>query len=396
MKTRNQRNQDYYIALVEKMGDEIKSTSEVYELIEKTDAEFGLNCPKNLLSVVMSRFCDLLGGTLAIVDDTDTKRRGRGTPKLYQVNVGAAIERIRSMKATKVVKKETKEKVRETIDLKSTLEHLYKQLEIAYDAESRTITLSQARIKFLKSIHIETVIFADWSQEKKNILRFVNSGELKRSMLTLDSMYKEKFGSDLGACTKFNIVKVTTREKASELSEVDEKYILWIVMKVLSGERYSVEVTSLLKILREQIGVSIDRHTLVDLCKSVEGLSLSMDKQKVSFKLEAKVEELLRTYSPENYKTKVYARIGMKPEEVLQYFPEAVLASKISENDGIYEITVDRTFKSRAALLRLYRTFRGTDMIFGSEDIVNYLKVQLAKADGLYKHDSFLYKLETM
>ena len=389
------RNQDYYISLVEKMGDEIKSTSEVYTLIEKTDAEFGLSCPKNLLSCVMSRFCDILDGALTIVEDTDTKRRGRGVPMLYQVNnVGAAIEKIKSMKATKTVKKE--KKVKENVDLKSTLEHLYKQLEVAYDAESRTITLSQPRMKLLKTNHIETVIFADWSQEKKNILRFMNSGDIKKSMLTLDSMYKEKFGSDLGACTKFNIVKVTTREKTSELSEVDEKYILWIVMKVISKERNLVEVTSLLKILREQIGVSIDRHTLIDLCKSIESLSISMDKQKIGFGIGAKIDELLRTYSPENYKRKIYARIGMRPEEVIQYFPEAIQASKISENDGIYEITVDRTFKSRATLLKLYRTFRGTDMIFGSEDIVDYLKIQMAKADGLYKHDSFLYKLETM
>ena len=35
-------------------------------------------------------------------------------------------------------------------------------------------------------------------------------------------------------------------------------------------------------------------------------------------------------------------------------------------------------------------------MILGSEDLVDYLNVQIAKADGLYKNDSFLYKLETM
>ena len=403
MKTK--RNQEYFRTLVGKIGEDIKSTSEVYELIGETDAEFGLSCPKNLLSVVMTKFCDILGDSISIVDDTDVRRRGRGVPKLYQINVDAALARIDSMPkheeaAPKSIARQAKKPKEEKIfDHKQLCEDLYDKLERAYDLEDQTIYFKQSTMKRLMESRMDTVIFADWSAAKKDgVLVFRSRKDLKNSIISLDSLVKDKYEKDLGACAKFNIVKVTRRDAAvsKELTKLDQDYITYIIMKLILHEKHALDISVISKVLREHFGISMDRLTIIDLVKTVESLSISQDKQSIAFKDRNEVENAIRNYSPENNKEKIYARISMSLNEVLSYVPCANLVSKISESDGIYEIEIDRSFTSRARLLKLYRTFRGTDMILGSEDLVDYLNVQIAKADGLYKNDSFLYKLETM
>ena len=307
---KQKRNQEYYVTLVDKIGSDIKTTDQIYVLIQETDAEFGFNCPKNLLSQVMTRFCDLLGDTITSMDDTETKRRGRGNPKLYQVNVEAAKEIIRSSKVPQKKEKELKPVEGKPVgkillDQKTLYTQLYQQLDVAYDAGSFVVTLTPTRMRLLDKYHAETMVYADWTQKHKNILRFRAQVDIKNSMISLDSYVKETFGIDLGACTKFNIVKVASREM--RVSEVDEKFILYIVMKLIQKEKKSVDTTFILKVLREHFGFTMDRQSLVSIAKEEKQLSVSLDKQAIGVVSIDSLEKLIQAYSPENYKEVVFA-----------------------------------------------------------------------------------------
>ena len=70
------------------------------------------------------------------------------------------------------------------------------------------------------------------------------------------------------------------------------------------------------------------------------------------------------------------------------------LSSPISNSDNIYELKINRTRHSLHNLLRLYKTFRGTDMIFGEEDLKGELDREIINSEVAYKKADSLYQIE--
>ena len=314
------RNQDYYASIVSKMGGSIWSTNEIYKLIEETDTEFGFKTPKNLLSCYTEKLCGLLGENISVVDDTTVKRRGRGgCSKLFQINdLSAAMAMLKNQQTLPVAEKAkvvVKTRGKRVVDLETLLRQLYKQLEVAYETNDFVIKLTPAEMKCLLQNHIESILFADWSRKKKNIISFGGQRDVKNNMLSLDSYMKEKFNVDLGACTKFNVVKVTTRERKA-LTKEDEDQILYVIGKLLCHEKRPIDIFAIIRTLREHLGISIDRQDLANLVKSEELLSVSQDKTTVGSKTNADMEIIFQKYSPKKHKERIFVRLGMTLEEV--------------------------------------------------------------------------------
>lgn len=432
-KTKRVSNKRYMTRFVEGMNGGILKTAEVYDLLTKLDAEFGYS-RKGWYSPVLREVVESLGDSVTVEYDPTTKRRGRGKSMLYCVDSAKALKIINAledMAATTKEKDVAKDEIkddeirvikpavsrpvkkrrgvhgaavssvasagfmahqRKKRKEKEVIVNLYTALETAYDKNQYVVKVDpkEMDILLLKK-GLDNVISGDWNKSISSIV-FKSKDQIKRDLVTLDSYIEEKYGERMGACDKFHLTK-----KVSSPDKKEEDALMLVAFttyKILSRTSGPVEIPSLLKTFRDRLGISKNRGEFLDIVKSLEGLTLSKDKTCVSLVPGFDIVAALDKYNLKRAKEVIFARIGLTPDRVDQLYPMASWVSKITDEDYIYKLIVDRSFECQEKLLKLYRTFRGTDCILGREDIVSELDRQIKLADSAYRNSSYLYMLE--
>lgn len=431
-KTKRVSNKRYMTRFVEGMNGGILKTAEVYDLLTELDAEFGY-CRKGWYSPVLREVVESLGDSVTVEYDPTTKRRGRGKSMLYCVDSAKALKIINALEDTAATAKEedvvkndiSDEEIRvikpavsrpvkkrrgvrgaaassvtsagfmalqrKKCEEKEFIVNLYIALETAYDKNQYVVKLDPREMDILPKKGLDNVISGDWNKSISSIV-FKSKDQIKRDLVTLDSYIEEKYGERMGACAKFHLTK-----KVSSPDKKEEDTLMLVAFttyKILSKTSGPVEVPSLLKTFRDRLGISKNRVEFLEIVKSLEGLTLSKDKIRVSLVPGFDIAAALDKYNPKQAKEVIFARIGLTPDRVDQLYPMASWVSKITEEDYIYQLIVDKSFECQEKLLKLYRTFRGTDCILGREDIVSELDRQIKLADSAYRNSSYLYILE--
>lgn len=181
-----------------------------------------------------------------------------------------------------------------------------------------------------------------------------------------------------------------------DMSKTDISYVIYAIACILRQEKHSVSLAQIQKTLRERFGYNLEyKNNLLDIIKGEkEDLEYIQTQQTICFKKQDSFMNLFRKHNPKTMKTVIFARIAMPLDEVLKYVSSAKIVSTISDSDAIYSLEIDRTFNSKTNLMKLFRTFRGTDTIFGNEELVNNLNLQIKIADGLYNKNSAIYSIE--
>lgn len=435
-KTKRVSNKRYMMRFVEGMNGGILKTAEVYDLLTELDAEFGYK-QGGWYSPVLREVVESLGDSVTVEYDPTTKRRGRGKSMLYCVDSAKALKIINALEDTAATTKEedlAKDEIkddeirvikpavsrplkrrrgvngatassvtsaglpalmvhqRKKRNEKEVIVNLYKALETAYDRNQYVVKVDpkEMDILLLKK-GLDNVISGDWNKSISSII-FKSKDQIKRDLVTLDSYIEEKYGERMGACAKFHLTK-----KVSSPDKKEEDTLMLVAFttyKILSRTSGPVEIPSLLKTFRDRLGISKNRGEFLEIVKSLEGLALSKDKTCASLVPGFDIAAALDKYNPKRAKEVIFARIGLTPDRVDQLYPMASWVSKITEEDYIYKLTVDKSFECQEKLLKLYRTFRGTDCILGREDIVSELDRQIKLADLAYRNSSYLYMLE--
>ena len=317
------KGKNYYESIISKMGSDIKTTQEMYDIINATNAEFGLKLVQQI-STQLNELCKVLGDSISEALDNDTKKKGRQIPKLFVLNSEKARKAVQGLRdENKEVKKQAK--------------------------------LPQKVVRRLEEpVAVE--------KERTHKIKF-------------------------------------SRQYSAVQDAIIEDYLKYLVVSIIAREGKSTNIAAIMKVLREKVGSKYHNITKQDLLNIVESeknvLSLSNDKQSICYSNKEILLGCVERCHPKNKKYTIHARISMTAHEITNKFGLAVnLVSSISENEGIYEIFMDRSFNTFLKLLNLYRTFRGTDMIIGSNEIVEELEVQKSRTDGLFRNNTFTYQLE--
>lgn len=183
--------------------------------------------------------------------------------------------------------------------------------------------------------------------------------------------------------------------KESE-EEFNKAYLIFALGGILTTSGVGrVEIDSLIKCLREQFGIITDKKDIKEVLKDVKEVETSDFGYSYSLK-PSNWESIRETYGPQNFHSHFIARIGMTKEEILEYLPDSKveLLSVISEREGIYKITYDRSMHTKKNLLRLYRTFRGEDMILDNMKLVNMLEREITIINGRIYRGDLRYGIE--
>ena len=101
-------------------------------------------------------------------------------------------------------------------------------------------------------------------------------------------------------------------------------------------------------------------------------------------------------YDPKNTRLSVIARIGMSLDEVRKFIPETEVLSVISDTDAIYRLWYNRSIHSFKDLIRLYRTFRGTDAILSDDVLVERMEREIVILDSAGYANNLAYQIETI
>lgn len=183
--------------------------------------------------------------------------------------------------------------------------------------------------------------------------------------------------------------------KESE-EEFNKAYLIFALGGILTTSGVGrVEIDSLIKCLREQFGIITDKKDVKEVLKDVKEIETSDFGYSYLLK-PSNWESIKETYGPQNFHSHFIARIGMTKEEILEYLPDSKveLLSIISEREGIYKITYDRSMHTKKNLLRLYRTFRGEDMILDDMKLVNMLEREITIINGRIYRGDLRYGIE--
>ena len=172
--------------------------------------------------------------------------------------------------------------------------------------------------------------------------------------------------------------------------------IIFIIAGLICSNSRAIDFDDICMTLRRDFKISVDRMELIKIIKqepefsTISGKALAFKDGSDSW------ERIVRKYNPCKESINVFARISITLDQLQTYFPDAEICSKISEGDAIYKIVMDKSQHSYSKLIKLYRTFRGTDMIIGNEELVSDMETQIKIADGLWNGNNKRYQIERL
>lgn len=340
--------------------------------------------------------------------------RGRNTKQIEKM-----CEEAKKGETKKIGEKGPTRKVME--DIFTTLYHMFKR-------GTREMTFTEVREVIKSGYYIQDDIIQRWN---KTLLKAKVVGEFKTfkqgsdskrcyvkitsspdvMMLALDQFYKET-NEGAGLLEKIkgsiknpgniekpgsNVIKAEKPEYKQVISfNREERYLIFSIGGICRDYGKAIGLVELGKVLHDRFGINVGKNELIDLARREEELELTSFKDAMILKDGKRSWEIIKSkYNPGDLKTEVLARIGMGIEEVKRYFPESILVSKITENDGIYKIVFDKSRRSWKNLVSLYRTFRGNDKIL-DEQVELRLGLEVSAEIKCVEIADFALKIEEM
>lgn len=433
----------YFIRIVEKMKDRGEiPTSILNRIIKDTDKEFGvITVDKFRYFKITQQLEKVLGKNLSIRKDPSAKTRGRQafvrTYKLISEN-DEELDLLKSdivsyFKRSEVLKtgvggkdegesKERKRRIKKSFLVKfwnllsSLKKEEYSFTEIKNICHLGTFNrqVMENWKSTLEKVGVDLNVVIIDSGHEKNV-RFLN---LKNTMAQTAKAMNRLFPENMVDVTKLlgmrsasKVTPATTtivkeKENNSDIDIVSDhktyslNYIYYAAGGIIKlDESRKVEINSLLKYLREGFGVVTTKKDLLDLIRKAEKYFEILNHGDAIKLLNWKSwEEIKEKFGPQNFKKELIVRLGMTEDEVktLVQGPEVSLVSKISDNDGIYCIKYDMSISHRRVLIRLYRTFRGNDMILNDKKLEEELKKESIILEARSYKSDIAYNIENL
>lgn len=215
---------------------------------------------------------------------------------------------------------------------------------------------------------------------------------------TKDSIVCEAIHIDRDEALKTTSAK---KEILADKSNYDTYHKIFIIGGVIADYGFGRvrEFAEISSILRDEFNEEIDKRGIIELIKQhdadklfyisnsgcgIQGLSITKENW----------EEVKETFGPQNFKQHFYCRIGMAESELKETFPILNIESisKISETDHVFKVEFDKSLTSTNEIVRLRRTFRGSDIVF-DEKIENLMQDIIRKQDGKFT-SGLKYRIE--
>lgn len=423
MEEKIRRNIDYYNFLVdtivETCGKNRVKTRDLYVAVEIADEKFGLKHTAQDNSKVIKRLKNYLGDKIIVTPDTEVKAHGKEKPELLTFKEGVELK---IQEPTKIIKKKpAKSKARKTPS-KGMMKNIFTFYSILMkDGKGGYVPFTTLSEKL--GITINKQVIDNWS---KSLKRYLSTGityelmpmpkgramsvkvlNVKTEIFLLATRYKMWFGEELETkeiIGDFKPVKLAPR-KALETSTdkagntkltKDEEYLIYHIGGLCHKYRGPIEKATVRKHITETLRFDLGDMDFMGIIKKVPEFSIiRTDQERVSLNDEG-WEKVQAQYDPKHQERKIYVRVGLAQEKVAEYMgaDNVKLSSPISDSDNIYELKINRTRHSLHNLLRLYKTFRGTDMIFGEDDLKGELDREAINSEVAYKKSDTLYQIE--
>ena len=435
---------EYFTKLVDSIGTSIVNTKTLHKIISEVDNEFGYNIGgsnKCRPSRVTNKLVEILGDSwIEIVKDETAKKVGKGNPRLFSLKLRTGFERedmesirqvfikyytsrITSEKADKTEHKEPKEKSltrRYSKPRENMVKTIYNLL-VKVNKSGRTIVpfseisdmvgryFSQQVLDNWKNslltfgVNLDAKTFTSPESGKQKCVRF---NLIRNTILLLSNKSKEWYGKDLGAEKELGLdkkmpikpLKPDNIKLTSHAEELDQntKYTIYAIGGILKLHGKAVGYDVVCRDLSENFGIMLTKTDLRKLANEVPEFDGT-----ISFNNAIKLTDLIKSwdsicekYNPRDIKQTVIARINMSHAEVCKFIPETEVLSVISDTDAIYRITYDRSIRSFKDLIRLYRTFRGTDKILDNDSLVEKIEREIVILDSVGYSNKMAYQIE--
>lgn len=405
---------EYYEKLVSSIGyGTICSTEELYKIIDKLDK----NGPIAVRSSVVNELINALGDEWleVAVDETATKR-GRMIPRLFSLRVknekemedlkkviqekfsrSSAAKTRASSKTARKVRMPRRATVKKFYDLLVKVSHKGKDGLISFSEISPVNKiLLNAWLKSLKPFGLDfssrIIITTDGV---KKLVKFVGPKDM---LLQLSSKAKEWFGDDLGAKSVLGLDNKTLLKQKSPIVEHSQD-IVYSVAGVLKYHGKYMEYDSLCRILSENFGLAVTKNDLKRVASEFSQFFDGTIRSNSAVLLKDADKnwlEINKKFGPKSSKITLIARIGMSLEEVQKFNSTAEILSVITDTDAIYRLNYDKSIHSLKNLMRLYRTFRGSDKILNDDLLVERLEKEIVIIDSQAYSNNLAYQIETI
>lgn len=431
--------------------DIIRETNEQMKISSATRGVYPATL-KKFIDIVGLKWIDVL-------EDESTIARGRAIPRLYSFKLRKGFEKedfaeikaeIRSHFVTEAVGEEivpsVKEKPKkEKVERKA---HVRKEkynrptrkffdyiVEVLVKAsERKDSTLSYTEIKELVGIgSFNITSFDRWRENLMNCEVVLNAMPTRRGgsaekyirfdnprgdLFSVAEKYKEYHGIDIEPEKLLGIkgTKMASKAVIRSTGEVIEKpavgkrdipksnrefgnfynsYHKFLIGGIIQSSGGVVEIDVLCSTLSKRVGLMATKAEVTALLKSDENFEFIRFGAALKLKDKDSWEKIREENNPKDFMVSSYARIGMTLEEVQSYLPKSRAVTMISENEGIYELVYDRSVHAEKSLMKLFRTFRGKDMLF-EETLTNRLKENISIEEGSANKNDLAYMIETL
>lgn len=420
----------YFTRLVEKMGEKVIPTKDLYRIIEETDKELGKSVKecRQRFSIITNKLIQVLGDKLEVVEG-EGKKQGRYSPKWFSLKTNGeeGINNIKSdiisyFKREEVFATKRLEKARESKKGRKTKISFLKRLWniLVKVKKERLEIVSFQKLKEVGDLAVvNTEVLKNWKESLKKAginldfriikddrhskIQFIN---LSNTIIQMAEVMKKAFPKEeeidvksvLGLGKKLHTSINSSME--DEKQNADKAYIIYAIGGILKAQvSHRVELDVMTSCLRKGFNISTTKAEVVEISKSnKEFFEINNYNQSIRLVNENVWSEIKEQFGPQNFKRQFLVRLGMSLEEVKEKVPEmeVELISKINEYDGIYKIVYNRTVHHKKELVKLFRSFRQNDKILDDEALVGLLEKEIEMIDGRSYKDDLAYNIENI
>jgi hypothetical protein len=193
-------------------------------------------------------------------------------------------------------------------------------------------------------------------------------------------------------------LKVKKPGEIEPLSATDVNKTTFIIAGMIQRSRSSVDINDVSKALREKHEIFKTVKEIRDEIGKTKFLRLVRGGDAINIIPGYIWKEIRNIYYLSLPLQKYYCRIvGSTLEEVQKKakFVPVTVASRISETDNIYELTLHTGWRRELRCVQeLFRTFRGQDQFFGADELVEQLRnMTVEDTKAALKYD-YMYEAE--
>lgn len=419
----------YFTRLVEKMGEKVIPTKDLYRIIEETDKELGKSVKecRQRFSIITNKLIQVLGDKLEIVEG-EGKKQGRYSPKWFSLKTNGeeGINNIKSdiisyFKREEIFATKRLEKARESKKGRKTKISFLKRLWniLVKVKKERLEVVSFQKLKEVGGLAaVNAEVLKNWKESLKKAginldfriikddrhskVQFIN---LSNTIIQMAEAMKKAFPKEeidvksvLGLGKKLHTSINSSME--DEKQNADKAYIIYAIGGILKAQvSHRVELDVMTSCLRKGFNISTTKAEVIEISRSnKEFFEINSYNQSIRLVNENVWSEIKEQFGPQNFKRQFLVRLGMSLEEVKEKVPEmeVELISKINEYDGIYKIVYNRTVHHKKELVKLFRSFRQNDKILDDEALVGLLEKEIEMIDGRSYKDDLAYNIENI